>query len=82
MYGSVTNIGYNPTFGKGQLVAETHIFNCNKDIYGQSIRLNLLCYLRGEVKFDSIAELYAQIHKDLHTAKQVLADAAKERLRS
>ncbi|MCI5149503.1 MAG: bifunctional riboflavin kinase/FAD synthetase [Candidatus Electrothrix sp. MAN1_4] len=82
MYGSVTNIGYNPTFGENELVAETHIFNFNKDIYGQPIRLNLLRYIRGEVKFNSIAELSAQIQEDVEVAKQVLADAAKERLLS
>ena len=82
MYGSVTNIGYNPTFGDNELVAETHIFDFNKDIYGHPIRLNLLRYIRGEVKFNSIAELSAQIQEDVDTAKQVLADAAKERLLS
>ncbi|MCW5204777.1 bifunctional riboflavin kinase/FAD synthetase, partial [Desulfobulbus sp. N2] len=56
MYGSVTNIGYNPTFGENELVVETHIFDFNKDIYGQPIRLNLLRYLRGEMKFNSIEE--------------------------
>jgi hypothetical protein len=38
--------------------------------------------VRDEVKFNSIAELSAQIQKDVDTAKQVLADAAKERLLS
>ncbi|MCI5208717.1 MAG: bifunctional riboflavin kinase/FAD synthetase [Candidatus Electrothrix sp. ATG2] len=82
MYGSVTNIGYNPTFGENDLVTETHIFDFNKDIYDQPIRLNLLRYLRGEVKFNSIEELSAQIQKDVETAKEVLSEEAKERLLS
>lgn len=82
IYGSVTNIGYNPTFGENELIAETHIFNFNKDIYGQPIRLNLLSYLRGEVKFDSIKELSAQIQDDVNTAKQVLIEASKEQILS
>ncbi|MGI9569392.1 MAG: bifunctional riboflavin kinase/FAD synthetase, partial [Desulfobulbia bacterium] len=32
-YGGILNIGYNPTFGEEQLVAETHIFDFNEDIY-------------------------------------------------
>ncbi|MCI5132020.1 MAG: riboflavin biosynthesis protein RibF, partial [Candidatus Electrothrix sp. EH2] len=80
VYGSVTNIGYNPTFGKNELLAETHIFDFNKDIYGHPIKLNLLRYLRGEVKFDSVDELSAQIRKDVAIAKQVLAEAAEERI--
>ena len=82
MYGSISNIGYNPTFGENELVAETHIFDFNDDIYGKPIRLNLLRHLRGEVKFNSVAELSAQIRKDIAMAQQVLADAAKERVLS
>lgn len=80
MYGSISNIGRNPTFGENELVAETHIFDFNDDIYGQPIRLNLLRHLRDEIKFNSAEELAAQIRKDVETARQVLEDAAKERL--
>lgn len=78
VYGSISNIGYNPTFGENELVAETHIFDFNNNIYGQPIRLNLLRHLRGEIRFNSVAELSAQISRDIETARQVLADAAKE----
>jgi riboflavin kinase / FMN adenylyltransferase len=50
-YGGILNIGYNPTFGEGRLVAETHIFDFNKDIYGKPIKVNLLKFLRSERKF-------------------------------
>jgi riboflavin kinase/FMN adenylyltransferase len=80
VYGSVSNIGYNPTFGENRLVAETHIFDFNSDIYGHPIKINLLRYLRGEKKFSGIEELAAQIKLDTVTARQVLRDAGKERL--
>ncbi|WP_420208688.1 bifunctional riboflavin kinase/FAD synthetase [Candidatus Electronema sp. JC] len=80
MYGSISNIGRNPTFGENELVAETHIFDFSDDIYGQPIRLNLLRHLRGEIKFNSAEELAAQIRRDVETARHVLEDAAKERL--
>jgi len=80
MYGSISNIGHNPTFGDNALVAETHIFDFNDDIYGLPIRLNLLRHLRDEVKFASADELAAQIRKDVELARHVLADAARERL--
>ena len=47
-YGGVSNIGYNPTFGEQTLVAETHIFGFNDDIYGRPLRINLLRHLRDE----------------------------------
>ena len=81
-YGGVLNIGYNPTFGGDQLVAETHIFDFNQDIYGKPIKINLLRFLRGERKFSGPEELAAQIARDVEEAKQVLADAQKEILLS
>lgn len=77
-YGGVLNIGHNPTFGKQDLVAETHIFDFNQDIYGKPIKVNLLKFLRGEQKFSGVAELSAQIGHDVVAAKRVLAEQQKE----
>ncbi len=78
VYGGVSNIGYNPTFGENKLVAETHIFDFNDDIYGQPIKIKLLRHIRGEVKFNSVKELSARIRKDIEIAHKVLAEEAKE----
>ncbi len=71
-YGGVLNIGVNPTFGEDRLVAETHIFDFDQDIYGKPIKVNLLRFLRSEQKFSGIAELSAQIAKDVSQAKEIL----------
>ena len=72
-YGGIANIGYNPTFGKSALVAETHIFGFNDDIYGRPLRINLLRHLRDERKFSGPDELIRQIEKDIVVAHRVLA---------
>ncbi len=72
-YGGVLNIGYNPTFGEELLVAETHIFDFNEDIYGKPIKVNLLQFLRAEKKFSGPKELSEQIGKDVLLAKKILA---------
>lgn len=77
-YGGVLNIGYNPTFGEHRLVAETHIFDFNKDIYGKPIKLNLLKFIRDEKKFSGIRELAAQIGADVVEAKKILGTSQKE----
>lgn len=77
-YGGVINIGYNPTFGEETLVAETHIFDFNQNIYGKPIKVNLLKFLRGEEKFASIKQLSKQISKDVITAKKVLLKTGKQ----
>lgn len=77
-YGGILNIGYNPTFSEEELVAETHIFDFNKDIYGRPIKVNLLKFLRSERKFSGVKELSRQIVKDVVIAKEVLAAQQKE----
>jgi riboflavin kinase/FMN adenylyltransferase len=77
-YGGVLNIGYNPTFGEEQLVAETHIFDFNNDIYGRPIRVNLLKFLRDERKFSTVEDLAEQIAQDVVDAKKILAENRME----
>lgn len=72
-YGGVLNIGYNPTFGDDKLVAETHIFDFNKNIYGKPIKLNLLKFLRDERKFAGVADLAEQIGHDAAQAQHILS---------
>lgn len=72
-YGGVLNIGLNPTFGEDELVAETHIFDFNENIYGKAITVSLLKFLRGEQKFSGVTELFEQIQKDVLLAKEILA---------
>jgi len=81
-YGGVLNIGYNPTFGEEKLVAETHIFDFNKDIYGKPIKVNLLKFLRSEKKYSGPKELAEQIAKDVLLAKEILAGQHKELMTS
>ncbi len=77
-YGGVLNIGVNPTFGEQRLVAETHIFDFDQDIYGKPIKVNLLRFLRSEKKFSGIEELAAQIARDVSRAREVLIQQQKE----
>jgi riboflavin kinase/FMN adenylyltransferase len=79
-FGGVSNIGYNPTFGDTALVAETHIFDFNTDIYGRPLRINLLRHLRGEIKFNGHEELARQIRKDIAVAQKVLAMERQKKL--
>jgi riboflavin kinase/FMN adenylyltransferase len=59
------SIGYRPTINNGNdLSIEVHILDFEDDIYNQKMRLEFIEFLRPEVKFDSIDELIAQMHKD------------------
>lgn len=72
VYPSVTNIGFNPTFENtdAYMKVETHIFNFDRDIYGEHMKIELLEFCRDEKKFSSVDELKKQIAADFDAAKK------------
>lgn len=67
------SIGYRPTINNGNdLSIEVHILDFQGDIYNQKMRLEFIEFLRPEVKFDSVDELIAQMHKDKEETIKVL----------
>lgn len=72
-YQAVTNIGVRPTFdGTGKQTVETHLLDFDGDLYGQTIALDFIARLRDERRFDGVAALLAQIHKDIAQAREIL----------
>ena len=74
-FGSITNLGMRPTFAETARSIEAHIFDFNRDIYGERIKLELIERIRPEKKFDSAEALKNQIALDLARAKEILASA-------
>lgn len=72
----VTNIGRRPTFGGRKVTVETFIFDHSAEIYGQPIRIELIARLREERRFDGIAELKAQLERDVAEARRALGAAS------
>lgn len=64
-YKSITNIGIRPTYQTDAVGCETFIKDFSGDIYGESIRLELLQFVRAEQKFSSAEELKKAILKDI-----------------
>lgn len=61
---SMTNIGDNPTFFGKKITVESHIFRFGADLYGKSVRIHFLAYIREEIKYTSTANLVQQMQKD------------------
>ncbi|MTI60707.1 MAG: bifunctional riboflavin kinase/FAD synthetase [Firmicutes bacterium] len=69
-YKGIVNFGVNPTFSNDRYSIEVHIYNFNKNIYGEDLCIELVDFIRGEMTFASIKELSAQIKEDiLYTAR-------------
>ena len=71
-YGAVTNIGVRPTFDGTHRTVEAYLLDFVGDIYGETLRLQFLHRLRGEKKFNGIAELVGQINRDTAAAREWL----------
>ncbi len=70
VHASVTNVGTRPTVdASGRTVVETHIFNLDRDLYGQSIRVGFVQRLRDERAFESLEQLRTQINADCQRAR-------------
>jgi riboflavin kinase/FMN adenylyltransferase len=58
------SIGVRPTIGESKRTIEVNIFDFDKDIYGQTIRVCVKKYLREEKKFGGLDELKDAIAND------------------
>jgi len=72
-YPSITNIGMRPTFNEPERTIEAHVFDFDRDIYDQTVKLELIERIRPERKFENAAALGAQIASDLKRARELLA---------
>ncbi len=72
----VASVGTRPTFDLMKPILEVHLFNFNRDIYGEYIHVDFIAHLRDEVKFESIDELVAQMREDAENARSILAATA------
>lgn len=69
----VMNIGVRPTVDGTKLRVEVHLLDFEGDLYGATLRVELVERLRGEMKFDGLPALKAQIAKDSEQARAILA---------
>jgi len=71
---SVTNIGVRPTLYENYaLTIESHIFDFDSNVYGDTVRLYFHHLLRREQQFRSALELNHQIHVDIEQSRQYFA---------
>ena len=71
-YYGVTHIGARPTLDNDDSVSiETHIFDFNQDIYDKIIDVELIDFIRDEIKFSSKEAFLKQILKDTEYAKMI-----------
>lgn len=69
----VASVGVNPTVGAlPEPVLEAHVFAFDAELYGQTIEVALIAFLRDEAHFTDVDALKAQMARDVETAKAAL----------
>ncbi len=69
-------VGRRPTFDKEEIVLEVHLFDYKGDLYGRTLMIEFIEFIRGDEKFTGIEDLVARMTIDCETARGMLADIA------
>lgn len=70
---AVASVGTRPTFGGTKPLLEVHIFDFDREIYGDYIHVDFVARLRSEEKFEGAKELIEQMNRDVVLAREILA---------
>jgi riboflavin kinase/FMN adenylyltransferase len=64
-----------PMFNNQRPPFETHLFDFDEDIYGQTISVALVGHIRGQEVFNGLDELIAAMDRDSRKARELIAAA-------
>ena len=72
-YPGVVNLGYRTTVSseRSERVLEIHLFDFERDIYGENLEVRFIRYLRPEKRFENVDALVHQIERDVQQAREL-----------
>ncbi len=73
-YDGAASIGVRPMFGENRPNCESFLFDFKGDLYGATLSVALVEYLRPELKFDGLDSLITQMDADCVRAREILAN--------
>lgn len=72
-YNCMMNIGTRPTVdGDTKITLEAHLLDFMGNLYGKTIRVSFLAYMREEMRYASLDELQKALMRDAEMARQIL----------
>jgi riboflavin kinase/FMN adenylyltransferase len=78
VYQAVASFGSRPQFDDGPALLETMLFDFSGDLYGQTLTVEFVDFIRAEKKFESVEALQERMAVDCREARSILArDAAQ-----
>ncbi|GLZ58051.1 MULTISPECIES: bifunctional riboflavin kinase/FAD synthetase [Micromonospora] len=70
---AAVSVGTNPTFSGRERRVEAYALDFSGDLYGERLALDFVAHLRGQVRYDSIEPLIAQMNQDVERTRRALA---------
>jgi riboflavin kinase/FMN adenylyltransferase len=74
-FDGVASFGQRPTFDNGAPLLEVFLFDFKGDLYGSTLDVAFIAFLRDELKFDGIEPLIQQMEEDSRQARVALTAA-------
>ncbi|HEX3768841.1 MAG TPA: bifunctional riboflavin kinase/FAD synthetase [Puia sp.] len=74
LYRGMMNIGFRPTVGGSKRMIEVNIFDFDRDVYGQTIKVFVKRFLRPEIKFSNFDALREQLALDKINASKSIRE--------
>jgi riboflavin kinase / FMN adenylyltransferase len=74
-FDGVASFGRRPTFDNGAPLLEVFLFDFEGDLYGATLDVAFIAFIREELKFDSVPALVAQMNDDSAKTRAALAAA-------
>ena len=72
VYDMVMSIGWNPFYNNEKRAMETHIIHkFEGDLYGQTLSVIIVGFLRPEANYESLEALISAIEADIENAKKI-----------
>ena len=79
----VANVGNRPTLqGDDRFLLEVHLFDFDRDVYGEAVTVRFVRRIRDEKKFESFDALREQIQLDAGMARALFLQASSDSLHS
>ena len=69
----VASFGRRPMFDVGTVLLEVFVFDFSEDLYGQTIDVAFIDWIRPELNFDSVDDLVRRMDEDSRIARAALA---------
>jgi riboflavin kinase/FMN adenylyltransferase len=71
----VASFGVRPTVDDGPPLLEVFVFDFSGDLYGKTVEVDFVAFLRPEARFDSLEALIVQMRRDEDEARRILRGA-------